>query len=215
MHADEFNPENIIRTAFFTGHRHLSEYDKPWIADRLSQILIQAYDAGYRKFICGGALGFDTIAAFQTLRLREKYPDVKLLLAIPCSDQTSHWRESDCEAHRRIIAMADEVTVLSPVYYQGVMLARNRYMADRSSLCICYLKQMRGGTASAVRYALIHDRITVINLAVFPAGERSVMRENAWNCMFISPSASKNAVTVPLHLMQKKKRNMHHISVSC
>ena len=111
MNADEFNSENITRTAFFTGHRHLPENDKPWITDRLSQILIQTYDAGYRRFICGGALGFDTIAAFQTMRLRQKYPDVKLFLAIPCSDQTRYWQESDRETHRKMIAMADEVSV--------------------------------------------------------------------------------------------------------
>ena len=211
MGVDDFSPESIARTAFFTGHRVLTEKERSGIADSLFRCMLQAYDEGYRRFLCGCALGFDTIAAHQTVRLREHYPDVILSLAIPCAGQPDRWKEKDREEYRRIISLADEKTVLSPVYYQGVMLERNRYMADRSSLCICYLTHMRGGTASAVRYALIHDRIRIVNLAVLRETETESLRENAWNFMFISPSVPENAVIAPLCLMPRKNLSMRHI----
>ena len=215
MYRNDFLPEDVSRTAFFTGHRHLREDQKEMISSALFQCLNEAYEAGYRRFFCGGALGFDTLAAFQTVRLRQIHPDVILSLAIPCENQSDRWSEKDKAVYRRILELADEKTVLSPFYYQGAMLTRNRYMADRSSLCICYLSVMRGGTASTVRYALVHDRIRIVNLAVNEDHNSDLLRENIWNFTFISPSVYKNAATVPLHLMQQKELHMRHISICC
>ena len=199
MSADDFSPENIAHTAFFTGHRIMPG----------KEFLLQAYEAGYRRFFCGCALGFDTLAAFQTVRLRQQYPGVVLSLAIPFSGQADGWHETEQKTYSRLLALADERIILSPTYYQGVMLARNHYMADRSSLCICYLTNMRGGTASTVRYALIHDSIRIVNLAV--KNKSCFFRENTWNYMFISPSASENAVTAPLCLMSQRKMTVRRI----
>ena len=206
MRTDDFNPETIARTAFFTGHRHLPGDAKPWITDRIREALCEAYAAGYRRFFCGCALGFDTLAAFETLRLKEQHPDVILAAAVPCATQADRWSEHDRKVYRRILELADEKTVLSPGYFQGVMLSRNRYMADRSSLCICYMTRLRGGTASAVRYALTREGTRIVNLAM--ENEKVLLRENTWNCMFISPSASGNAVTAPLSLMRRRKLTM-------
>jgi uncharacterized phage-like protein YoqJ len=211
MQYDDFSSESIGSTAFFTGHRILSKTDIPEIQKRIYHCITSAYLSGYRRFFCGCALGFDTIAAFQTVRLRECYPDVRLALAIPCKTQSDRWKSSEKEIYQHILDMADEKIVLSPVYYQGAMLTRNRYMADRSSLCICWLKEMHGGTASAVRYALLQDRIRVINLAVREENPTDLMRETSWNCMFISRFARKNAVTVPLRLIQGRKLFFKHI----
>ena len=45
------------------------------------------------------------------------------------------------------------------------MQARNRYMVDRSYLCIAYMVRLKGGTLSTVRYAISED-VPVINIAV-------------------------------------------------
>ena len=140
--------EGIRETAFFTGHRYLPSAEKAHIQQRIADAVVTAYNEGYRRFIGGCALGFDTLAALQVLQLKKKYPDLILSLAIPCETQADRWQDKDREIYRKILVQADEKTVLSPCYFQGVMLTRNRYMADRSSLCICYLYHMRGGTAS-------------------------------------------------------------------
>lgn len=198
-------------TAFFTGHRVIPGEEISRISELIFRCISDAYQNGYRRFYCGCALGFDTLAAFQTVRLREIHSDVRLSLAVPCESQSARWTDKDKGVYHRILSLADDKTILSPVYYDGVMLARNRYMADRSSLCICYLRYMRGGTASTVRYALSQDHIHIINLAVSSYDSSDLLRENAWNYMYISPSAGKNAVTVPLHLMQERKLTMKSI----
>ena len=213
MNKDDFSPETIQKTAFFTGHRTISNEEKPLMNSLIFQSLSSAYKFGYRRFFCGCALGFDTLAALQVVRLRELFPDVRLILAIPCETQADRWNHQDRDTYRQILGFADEKRVLSPFYYQGAMLTRNRYMADRSSLCICWLKSgvTRGGTASSVRYALVHGGIRIVNLAVPDQYTPGRLREKTWNCMYISPSANKNAVTVPLLLSHRRRlifRNM-------
>ena len=204
--------DQICRTAFFTGHRILNEEENTFLPDYVFHCLSEAYKAGFRRFYCGCALGFDTIAAYQTIRLRELYPDVRLLLAIPCATQADRWPERDRLVYDNILENADSKEILSPVYYQGAMLTRNRYMADRSSLCICYLRYMRGGTASTVRYALLQNRIRIINLAVGMDLRSGLLRENAWNYTFISPSANKNAGIVRLRPSSGRKLIMKSTS---
>ena len=205
MGQSDFYPENIQKTAFFTGHRILSRTDLSDLPEKIFQCLSASYDSGYRRFFCGCALGFDTLAAFETVRLRERFPDVQLLLAIPCETQSDRWQASDRETYRRLLSPSDDRVVLSPSYYKGVMMTRNRYMADRSSLCICFLRNMRGGTASTVRYALLQDRIRVINLAVPDQHSEDLLRESTWSFTFTSHSAGRNAVTAPLRLSRNRK----------
>ena len=54
---------------------------------------------------------------------------------------------------------------MSPNYYNGCMHVRNAYMVDRSSICVCYMKKLGGGTLATVRYALSQD-LPVVNIAV-------------------------------------------------
>ena len=213
MEKHLLSEESIRSTAFFTGHRHLPSDEIGLISDKLFHSLSCAYSEGYRRFFCGCALGFDTLAALQTLRFKKMYPDVILSLAIPCETQSARWQESDKRIYARILEQADEKTVLSPCYFQGVMLTRNRYMADRSSLCICYLYHMRGGTASTVRYALIQDHIRIINLASAQDYNTGLLREKTWNYMSTSPKKKKNAATVHLFLSQRKNLTMKHTSI--
>ena len=42
---------------------------------------------------------------------------------------------------------------VSDGYAPGCMQKRNRYMADRSSVCVCWLSSETGGTYYTVRYA--------------------------------------------------------------
>ena len=49
-------------------------------------------------------------------------------------------------------------------YYNGCMQVRNRYLVDHSSACICYLNNLRSGTAYTVKYAESQG-LQIINLA--------------------------------------------------
>ena len=76
------------RTACFTGHRELPTENLPEISKRLEDTLLTLIEQGYCYFGAGGALGFDTLAAQAVLRLRERYPQIRLILVLPCLDQT-------------------------------------------------------------------------------------------------------------------------------
>ena len=126
--------------------------------------MIEAIEQGYRYFGCGGALGFDTLAAQTVLRLQEIYPEISLILVLPCRDQTRGWKQADVAEYDRIMKAADKVTYTSEQYYSGCMHKRNRHLVDNSSLCICYLTEQSGGTAYTVNYARSQG-LKIINVA--------------------------------------------------
>lgn len=152
-------------TACFTGHRQLDEGQLPVLRMRLDKVLAKLYGMGYRRFICGGALGFDMLAAEQVIGMKARMGDVQLVLAIPCAAQSRPWPVSEGQRYERIIYGADETHVLSRVYYKGCMAVRNRFMVDRSSYVICYLTDAKGGTASTAAYAF-KENLPLLNIAM-------------------------------------------------
>ena len=72
------------RTACFTGHRTIPFLQKQKLKKRTKQVLIEAIEQGYRYFGAGGALGFDTLAAQAILELKNEYPQIRLILVLPC-----------------------------------------------------------------------------------------------------------------------------------
>ncbi|MGN0747291.1 MAG: SLOG family protein [Aristaeellaceae bacterium] len=152
-------------TVCFTGHRHIAAEASGNLAARLGQALEKLYGRGYRDFLSGGALGFDLMAAESVLALRHAHPDARLIMVLPCGNQTRRWPDEDCRRYESILYAADETRVLSASYYEGCMQVRNRHMVDHSALCVCYMVVPRGGTLSTVSYAL-KEAVPVINLAM-------------------------------------------------
>ena len=141
------------KTACFTGHRKIPPEELPMVKENLRKILIDCIEKGYCYFGAGGALGFDTLAAITVLELKEVYPDIRLILVLPCRNQTRGWKEIDIQKYEWIKSKADKVVYTSEHYYNGCMQKRNRHLVDHSSLCICYYTRQRGGTAFTVDYA--------------------------------------------------------------
>lgn len=141
------------KTCCFTGHRIIPQEYLPAITKKLRDALIFHIEHGYRYFGVGGALGFDTLAAQIVLNLKQRYPDIKLILVLPCRDQADRWNSQDIEEYERIKARADKVVYTSERYFNGCMQKRNRHLVDCSSLCICYLIKQSGGTKYTVDYA--------------------------------------------------------------
>ena len=185
-------------SACFTGHRTVEAGQVPLVRERLEKIIRFLYDhREIRFFICGGALGFDTLAAQAVLAFRRTHPQARLILAIPCPEQAARWRLKDQQEYNRILAEADERVLVSPQYVTGCMLRRNRWMVDHASVCVCYMRAAGSGTGYTVRYALEQHR-ELVNLAMPALLEPIRMKEPLeWNCTFTSLSAGKNARTVP------------------
>lgn len=135
----------------FTGHRNIQ--DPAGLSRRLEEAIREQMAQGIRLFCCGGALGFDTLAAQTVLRLRQRHPEISLVLVLPCQDQADRWGPEDRAVYESIKRQADQVIYTEQWYQPGCMYKRNRYLVDHTSRLISYLRRPTGGTAYTVGYA--------------------------------------------------------------
>lgn len=142
------------KVACFSGHRKLPPNCEQLIAN-LEAAIVSLIERGVVFFGAGGALGFDMLAEETVLRLKERYPHIRLVLVLSCppEQQTLKWNIGQKQRYYDILAKADKVRVLSERYTNTCMLDRNRHMVDCSVYLICYLRENTGGTAYTVRYA--------------------------------------------------------------
>ena len=152
-----------IDTVCFTGHRTIPKERAYYIPGKLKSLLEELIARGAKSFRAGGAIGFDMIAALCVLELKEKYPDIRLDLKLPCKSQADAWRELDRKAYNYILSQADSIEYASESYVSWCMHERNRRLVNGSQVCIAYLTQTRGGTAYTFNYALKRG-LEVINL---------------------------------------------------
>ena len=152
------------KTVCFTGHRSLPAEELPEISRHLEDTLIALIEQGYCYFGAGGALGFDSLAAQMVLRLRERYPQIRLILVLPCRNQTRGWPQDSIDIYEDIKRHADKVIYSAENYFRGCMQKRNRHLVDNSSICICYLTKHTGGTAYTVNYAR-RCSLQILNIA--------------------------------------------------
>lgn len=141
------------QTCCFTGHRDIAPYTLDTVFEQTKAVVTLLVSKGFKYFGTGGALGFDTIAAQAVLSVKETHPEIKLILVLPCENQTKYWKQQDIDVYNDIKLRADKVKVLAPHYYNGCMQKRNRHLVDCSSACICFLTKHEGGTAYTVDYA--------------------------------------------------------------
>ena len=150
----------------FTGHRDIPEKLSRRLREKLREHIDYLHEERkIETFYAGGCVGFDTLAAQETLEYRAAHPDVRLVIVIPYRNQSSSWTDDDRREYERIKASATEVIYLAEHYFRGCTHQRNRYMVQRSSVCVCYLTKENSGTASTVKYAL-RNGLFVCNLAV-------------------------------------------------
>lgn len=145
------------QTCFFSGHRNLPGGRKREIIEAVAEDSIRnAYRRGVRRFLCGGALGFDTLAAQLVLYWKSRaWKDAQLHLILPHRGQELRWSPANQMKYQEILEEADHVEFLQEDYTPGCMFRRNRAMVDRSSQGIFYYDGRQGGGAAwTYRYFL-------------------------------------------------------------
>lgn len=162
-----------MKTCCFTGHRpnHL-----PWREDESDPLCVvckehlaleieRAYLAGFRRFLCGMAMGGDLLFAETVLSFGGLHPDLRLDAVIPCLDQTIDWPP---EQVRRYWNILDQIPTYQQILIQaqranGCMHRRDRYMVNQSQRIIAlYDGKSRGGTQYTLHYAQKKELETVI-----------------------------------------------------
>ena len=158
----------MYKSACFTGHRNIVT-DKAKLSEQLYTVLEKMISSqGVTDFYAGGAYGFDALASFTVLKLREKYPQVKLHLILPCSkkEQSMKWTAEQKAELEQLLGLADSVEYVSNRYYNGCMKDRNARLVELATVCcISYWNpnDFRSGTGQTVRMAQ-KKGIEVINL---------------------------------------------------
>ena len=152
------------KTCCFAGHRVMSDQEKQIAAVRLRQVIAELVKEGVVYYGAGGALGFDTLAAQTVLEMKKEYPQLRLILVLPCEDQTRGWRSEDIAVYEDIMRRSDKVVYVSREYTPDCMHKRNRHLVGHSGACICYLTRSSGGTSYTVDYAP-RKGLHIINIA--------------------------------------------------
>ena len=155
-----------VRThaCFFSGHRTIGTDVLMHITDAAEEEVRKLADEGFDVFLCGGARGFDLFAANAVLRVQKAFPSIRLVMCLPCPEQTRGWSDTDRRLHDAICARG-EVYCISPEYDDNCMKKRNRFLVDHAAVGIAYYTgAYRSGTGQTVRYAE-KKGISVINLA--------------------------------------------------
>ncbi len=167
-----FEYDNKRVSCSFTGHRKLSTEETRNLVPKLKSTLLYLISLGVREFHCGGAIGFDTLAATVVYDISREHKDIRLILELPYEEQCRGWSETHRRFYDFVKSKAHEINIHSnnpKNREQAVksLLSRNRLMIDKSHYCVCYLRDTnakKGGTAYTVNYAKLHD-VQIINLA--------------------------------------------------
>lgn len=140
-------------TACFTGHREI-KMPVGEIKRRLSTLLDTLISKGVLYYGCGGARGFDFLAADAVIEKKRLNPKVKLILVLPCKDQDKSWRPEQQTHYSYLKTKADKIVYCSEFYTKGCMHKRNRHLVDNSKYCIALLEKQSGGTFYTFNYAM-------------------------------------------------------------
>lgn len=159
-------------TVAFTGHRpeNLHGYDPLIEGNRKLLFKLRAIIErmivvkGITTFITGMALGTDMWAGRLVLSLREKYPHIKLVCAVPCANHPARWKEESKREHAEILSQADYVYYVSDEPYTNwCMNVRDRWMIDNAKFVIAVWNGAEeGGTAYTVKYAQKRQRNIIV-----------------------------------------------------
>ncbi len=161
----------------FTGRRpkdlcgyNTSKY-KEFVTDLMKVIYEEFYEKrGVRRFITGGAQGFDQMAFWAVERMKSVYglKDIQNVVFIPFEHQEIRWAQKGCFSiaeYRMMIKQADMIVVVCNNNSIQSMFDRNHAMCQYSNYCLGLYPDdswntNKGGTAECMRYAALHFSIS-------------------------------------------------------
>ena len=138
------------KTCAVTGHRVVSKKLDP---KEVENSLYKVINDGFDTFLCGMALGFDTLCFNILCRLKKDNP-IKIIACVPCDSQDTFFTKKQKAEYKKMLDNADEVIYVSKTYFDGCMQVRNQFMVDNASKLIAYLNAGYGGTYNTVKYAI-------------------------------------------------------------
>ena len=133
-----------MKSCFFIGHREADDRLLPrleLVVDRLIQ------EDGVRYFYVGGYGGFDRVAAAAVRRMKQKYPDITLMLVLPY-----HPAERPTEASDGFDGTYHPDGLESTPKRYAIVRA-NKIMVDACDWQVCYVRHGAGNSRKLLEYA--------------------------------------------------------------
>lgn len=112
--------------------------------------------------VTGMALGVDTAFWEVAAKLRKNNPNIRIEAALPFIGQEKKWTEESQKQYKKMLSESDKVTIVSEGGFATYkMMARNRYMVNKSDIVIAVICKKTGETAQCVKYAKEHNKVVI------------------------------------------------------
>jgi len=156
----------------FTGYRpqkfpfplNFENMDYSKFNDKLESTIRQLIQNGITDFYCGGACGFDLLAAEIVLSIKRQNVGIRLFCVIPFKNQAAQWNNKWQKRYETVLSQSDQIVMISKKYTPGVYQQRNCYMVDNSSVVLTFFDGKSGGTKNTINYAKSCGK-KIINIA--------------------------------------------------
>lgn len=146
----------MLKSCCFTGHRELpaaGSDERAALLLKLEAAVADTVKEGCRRFIVGGAKGFDLLAGEWIAALKKVDPAITLAVYVPYRGQANSFTDAEKARYRALLDAADETVILSETYRHGCMRERNAKMVRDADLCIAYVRRRPSGSAQTMRLA--------------------------------------------------------------
>lgn len=112
--------------------------------------------------VTGMALGVDTAFWEVAAKLRKNNQNIRIEAALPFVGQKKKWTEKSQKQYKKMLSESDKVTIVSEGGFATYkMMARNRYMVNKSDIIIAVICKETGGTAQCIKYAKEHNKLII------------------------------------------------------
>lgn len=132
--------------------------------ERTETAVKKLLSGGIKRFLLGGAVGYDAEVAKLLFRLKNECRGIKVVLIYPFDGYTDRWNDAQKAEYAKLLPQYDDIIKASERSGRETYLLRNRMLVDNSAVCIAYCQKQRSGTAYTVRYAKAQG-LAVINTA--------------------------------------------------
>jgi len=152
------------QTCCFIGNRHLPVKGIQRILLNLDREIDHCISNGVSTFICGGALGFDQIAASFIIAKKGLGKKIRLIFVLPCKNQDRLWNMEKREFFKDLLNEADNVVYIAENTSHPFISEQNRYIIEQSSYCICALQSENSETIQIMQF--VKERgLRIVNIA--------------------------------------------------
>lgn len=148
------------RKCCFAGHSnsYLSDETENRLKELIEKLIVEDK---VTEFWVGNYGNFDSLCAGTVRILKDKYPEIELILVIPyLTNDINEYKELYYKNYDTILVA--DIPEHTPKRFW--ITKCNEYMVDKSDFIICYIRHRWGGAAVTLEYAKRKKHIKIHNL---------------------------------------------------